>query len=473
MNSQTPIKAAVWSLVERFSSQVVGFLIGIVLARLLDPHDFGIVGMMTIFLSISNVFIDSGFGNALIRKQNRTEQDLSTAFYFNVILGAVVYAILWIISPLIASFFREPLLAILVKIAGLNVLLFSFSVVQTAILTAELKIKQQTIINLCGQIPAGIIAILIAYNGGGVYTLAFQSVIAAAIKLFLLWYYAKWRPTKTISLSSLKYLWGFGSKLVGASLIGTIFNECYSVLIGKFVGAVPLGFYTKASQLNSNVNSISTGVVNKIAVPMLSRYQEDISILKDKFRELMQVLVMLTAPITIILCVCAKDIIIVLWTEKWTDSIILFQLLLIGGLFAPIGQVSLALLQVVNKTGLILKLELPKKIIYTILIGFGFRYGVVGLCVSQIFINIAASVINMYPTKSILGFSYGRQVTDILKYIILALLLGVISYIVTYKLSLYIRITLNTLFISAAYIIILLLLKDSIATKYIRRFIHI
>ena len=197
------------------------------------------------------------------------------------------------------------------------------------------------------------------------------------------------------------------------------------------------------------------------------------SIWEDKGRELMQVLVMLTAPITIILCVCAKDIIIVLWTEKWTDSIILFQLLLIGGLFAPIGQVSLALLQVVNKTGLILKLELPKKIIYTILIGFGFRYGVVGLCVSQIFINIAASVINMYPTKSILGFSYGRQVTDILKYIILALLLGVISYIVTYKLSLYIRITLNTLFISAAYIIILLLLKDSIATKYIRRFIHI
>ena len=465
----TPFFAAIWSLLERLSSQIVSFFIGIVLARLLSPSEYGIVGLTTIFISLSNTFIEAGFANGLIRKIDRTEKDLSTAFYFNVVVGLIVYGILWVCSPLIANFFHEPLLIPLVKIIGLSVLLHSLCIVQNAILTANLNIRLQTIIGFCGQLPAGLIAIVLAYNGWSVYALAMQTVLAAFIRTMLYWIFAKWRPREKFSRESFRYLFNFGSKLLGANLIGTVFNEIYSVIIGKFFTKSELGLFSKANGLSLNVNSISSGMIQKIALPVLAKYQNDMQELREHFREVMRLIVMFTAPLSAILCFTGRDIIVFLWSDKWLPAVIFFQILVAGIMWNPIGQLSLSLFQVVNRTGLILKLEFPKKTIYTILIFIGFQYGVIGIAVSQFFINLVGSAINLYPTKKILQYSYLAQVFDVCKYMIVAypIAWGITRFI-HFDIPLLNIITSFAIFIPA-YCGALLLIQDSIAKKYFQK----
>ena len=467
MGKQTAIGAAFWSLLERLSTQVVGFLIGIVLARLLSPRDYGIVGMMALFIALSNVFIESGFANALIRKQDRTESDLSTAFYFNVVIGVCVYIILWVGSPFIAHYFDEPILVILVKIAGLNVLLNSLMIVQTAILTANLNIRLQTIINLSGQIPAGLIAVSLAYKGAGVYALVVQTVSASFIRCVLLWYYAKWRPNGKFNFNSFKYLWSFGSKLLGATLIGVSFEQVFTVLIGKYIGTNTLGYYSKGAQLRDNVTGTTNGIIQKIALPVLSRYQNDKEILTEKFREVMNLLVMLIAPLTAYLCYAAHDIIILLWTEKWIDSVVLFKMLIIGSMFAPIGYTSLALMQVVGKTGLILKLEFPKKAIYFVLIAIGFNYGVKGLCLAHVGISLTAAIVNMWPTRNILNYSITSQFIDLGKYMLIAFISFSLSSLFTLNSCHVLNIIGIFILGSTIYIGTLLLCRDCLTLKYV------
>lgn len=466
---QTAAAATVWSFLERISTQVVGFVIGIVLARLLTPYDYGVVGLITIFIALSNVFIDSGFANGLIRKTDRTEKDLSTAFYFNVIVGLLAYGILFLCSPLIAGYFDEPLLVPLVKIAGLNVLLNSLCIVQTALLTANLNIRLQTIINVCAQLPAGIIAIVLAYCGLGVYALALQTVISTGLKVVMLWYFAKWRPKERFDKASFKYLWGFGSRLLGANLIGTFFNQIYSVLIGKYIGKDELGYFSKSSHLNSNVDSVSTGVIQKVALPVLAKYQENVDDLCKKFREIMRLLVMIEAPLSAFFCFSANDIVILLWTEKWIQSAVLFQLLIVGTMFNPIGQLSLSLMQVVGRTGLILKLEFPKKMVYCIYIAIGFMYGVVGLVIAHVFINLTGALINMWATKKILPYGYITQLIDLGKYMVIAYSLAWIVSLATNTGLTILNIGLSFISLFIAYVVVLFAIHDDMIGKYFKR----
>lgn len=467
MKKQTSINAAIWNFLERVSTQFVSFIIGVVLARLLSPHDYGVVGLTTIFIALSNVFIDSGFANGLIRKQDRTEKDLSTAFYFNVVVGFFVYILLCLCSPVIASFFDEPKLVFLIKIAGLNVLFNSLCIVQTAILTANLNIRLQTIINVSAQIPSGLLAIYLAYNNFGVYSLALQTVSSSFLKVLLLWYYAKWIPKENFCKESFKYLWGFGSKLLGANLIGTFFDQIYTILIGKFIGKNELGYFTKAQHLNQNVNSVSIGIVQKISLPVLAKYQNDDDLLCSKFREIMRILVFVEAGLSAYLCFAAQDIVVFLWSEKWLDSVVLFQLLIIGTMFSPIGQLSLSLMQAKGRTDMILKLELPKKTIYCFYLFIGFMYGVRGLAVCCVFISITAAIINMWATRKILTYSYIEQFIDLAKYML-------VSYSVAYALHFVVRtesvitnIILLLVLFGLSYLTILCLMHDIIANKYV------
>lgn len=349
MSSHLGLSAAIWSFLEKLSSQAVSFIIGIILARLLTPYDYGVVGLTAIFIAISNVFIEAGFANALIQNQHRTEKDLSTAFYFNVVVGLVCYIVLWVATPSIANWFNEPLLIPLLKIVGLNVVLNSLCIVQTALLTAKLNIRLQTIINLSAQVPAGILAMIMAYKCMGVYALAMQTVLSSLIKVVLLWIFAKWIPKEKFNKNSFISLWKFGSRLLGANLIGTAFNQIYSIIIGKFIGKKELGYFSKANGLCSNVDGVTTGIVQRVALPVLAKYQEDERQLTEKFREIMRLLVMLIAPMTSFLCFASDDIIVLLWTEKWLDCSLLFKILIVGIMFGPIGQMSLSLMQALGK----------------------------------------------------------------------------------------------------------------------------
>lgn len=467
--SYTGISAAIWSFLEKLSSQAVSFVIGIVLARLLTPYVYGVVGITAIFIAISNVFIDAGFANALIQNQHRTEKDLSTAFYFNVVVGLVCYAILWVATPFISSWFNEPLLIPLLKIVGLNVVFNSLCIVQTALLTAKLNIRLQTLINLSAQIPAGIIAIVLAYRGMGVYALVLQNVISSFIRVVLLWFFAKWIPKEKICKDSFKKLWEFGSKLLGANLIGTIFSQIYSIIIGKFIGKKELGYFSKANGLCSNVDGVTSGIVQRVALPVLAKYQDDEVLLTEKFREIMRLLVMLIAPLTSFLCFASDDIIVLLWTEKWLYCSLLFKILIVGIMLGPVGQMSLSLMQALGRTGMVLKLELPKKVVYCIYLVIGFQYGVLGLAIAQVFINITGSLINVWATRKLLPYSYLKQLKDITLYILIAFGIGwCISWFAIFA-SLVANIVLLLVLMFTLYSFVLLAIKDDIFVKYLKK----
>ena len=470
MSSNSGFTAAIWSFVERLSSQVVSFGIGIILARILDPYDYGVIGLTAIFIALSNVFIDAGFANALIRNQHRTEKDLSTAFYFNVVIGVLVYSLLWTSTPLIANWFKEPLLIPLLKIVGLNVVLNSLCIVQTAILTAKLNIRLQTIINLSAQIPAGVIAVLMAYRGMGVYSLAMQTVLSSLIKVVLFWIFAKWFPKERFSKGAFLELWNFGSKLLGANLIGTLFSQIYTVIIGKYVGKKELGYFSKANGLCTNVDGVTSGIVQKVALPVLARYQGDEDELTKKFRTIMRLLVMMIAPMTAILCFSSDEIVILLWTEKWLYCSLLFKVLIVGIMFGPLGQMSLSLMQTVGKTSMILKLEMPKKVLFCIYIIIGFQYGVLGLAVAQVFINISGSLVNMWATKKILPYSYWGQIKDIVRYMILAFGIAAVVDKCVHCENLMLVFIVKTIIILLIYMLLLIVSRDSVLMQYIIRF---
>lgn len=468
MSSHLGLSAAIWSFLEKLSSQAVSFIIGIILARLLTPYDYGVVGLTAIFIAISNVFIEAGFANALIQNQHRTEKDLSTAFYFNVVVGLVCYIVLWVVTPSIANWFNEPLLIPLLKIVGLNVVLNSLCIVQTALLTAKLNIRLQTIINLSAQVPAGILAIIMAYKCMGVYALALQTVLSSFIKVVLLWIFAKWIPKEKFNKNSFISLWKFGSRLLGANLIGTAFNQIYSIIIGKFIGKKELGYFSKANGLCSNVDGITTGIVQRVALPVLAKYQDDKRQLTEKFREIMRLLVMLIAPMTSFLCFASDDIVVLLWTEKWLDCSLLFKILIVGIMFGPVGQMSLSLMQALGKTGMVLKLEFPKKFVYCICLSIGFYYGVVGLAIAQVFINIIGSLINVWATRKILPYSYVQQLKDISIYILIAFAIGwCVSWLACFA-SHIVNITILLFLTIFFYSLVLFMIKDSVFKRNIK-----
>lgn len=467
MKENSAFKASLWSLIEKFSTQIVGFAIGIVLARLLTPNDYGIVGITTIFIALGNVFIDSGFANGLIRKKDRTEADLSTAFIFNVVVGVTAYFLLFICSPYIAKYFNEQILTTLLRVVGLIMLFNSLCVVPTAILTSKLAIKEQTFINLLSQIPAGLISIYLAYRGFGVYALGIQAVLSSMFKIPMLFVCVKWSPSLVFCKQSFSYLWSFGSKLLAANLIGTFFEQVYSILIGKYIGKDDLGYFSKAQGLNQNVNSISTGVVQKVALPVLARYQSDKTILVVKFRDIMRLLVLVIASISAFLSFASNEIIVILWTDKWLDSAYLFKLLVIGAMFNPIGQLSLSLMQAVGNTALILKLELPKKIIYCVYLAIGFIFGVKGLVISAIFISATAALINMWATKAILPYSYRHQLWDVLKYIIIAYPMAYCVHSVVSFFNPLMNVSIFFVLYFTLYVVTLIVFKDKMLEKYV------
>ena len=320
---QRTITGLFWSFVDNFAVQTIQFIIGVILARLLSPTDFGLIGMITIFISISQWFISSGFGQALIRKQNCTQKDYSTVFIFNIITGVVLYLILFFLAPFISNFFKEPELVLLLKIFGLNLIIISLTIVQKTQLTKRLDFKLQTRISIISSIISGIVGITLALNGFGVWSLVYKSLVEYSLSSGLLWFLNKWRPSVIFSKKSFRELFGFGFKLMLRGLIYTLFNNVYYAVIGKYFSTATLGYYTKAEQFSNLPSSNINKVVNRVTYPSLSELQEDRIELKKVYKKMFTTLVFITSALMILLCALAEPVIITLIGEKWRPSIII------------------------------------------------------------------------------------------------------------------------------------------------------
>ena len=274
LKSET-ISGVKWTAIEKFSTQIVNFLLGLLLARLLSPSDFGTIGMLGIFMAISSTFIDSGFSNALIRKPDLTEKDLSTAFYFNVIVGVFCYAVLFISSPYIASFYDTAILEDILKVTALTTLFTPLCAVQQALLTIKIDFKTQAKISLSSQLCTGIVGVVMAYHGFGVWALAISQAAASFLRTILLWYFSHWRPKEKWSRDSFRYLWGFGSKLLGAGILDCLYQNMYTLIIGKVYPKASLGFYTRAQNFAHLPTSSLYSIIKRVSFPVLSSLQNN------------------------------------------------------------------------------------------------------------------------------------------------------------------------------------------------------
>ena len=422
--------ATIWSLLDTLFSKFIGLFIGIILARLLTPADFGLVGMMTVFIALSDVFIEAGFSNALVRKLNRNDADCSTAFFFNIGVGIVAYLIIYFASPYAALFYNEPSIERLLKFAGLNVVFYSLCVVPNALLIANFKVKIQTKVNLISNLVGGGIAVYLAYMGWGVMALVLQTLIANGLRCILYWFLVGWTPKFIITKKAVSYLWSYGSKSLAIGLIGTLFNNIYNVIIGRHFTKQDLGYYTRASQFAVICPNTLSSVFQKVSVATFANLQDDPKRLLTVYRKYVHVIAAFIFPAMFLMAALAPNIVLLLLTEKWIPSILMMQILCIGLAFNPFGFINISLLQALNHLDYSLKLEIAKKLLYVVIIAITFPIGVLPMVIGCALYNFLATLMNLSCSKKFIQYQYLDQIFDLVKYLIPALFAAVLVYVV-------------------------------------------
>lgn len=426
------ISGVKWNAIGRFSTQGVNFIIGLILARLLSPSDYGVVGMVGIFFAIAQTFIDSGFGSALIRKNDCTDTDYSTAFYFNIIVGLVCCILLSAASPFIADFFDTPILKDLVKVMSLNMLISSFAIVHGTKLTHAVDFKSQSVIKLLTAIISGVGGVLMAYKGLGVWSLVYQQLIATILRVVFLYVVTKWLPKLEFSKSSFKYLFGFGSKILTASLLHTIYANLTTLIIGKFYSAKDLGYYSRGESLATYPSTNITGILQSVTYPVLSKIQDDDEHLIRSYRKLISMTSLVIFFGMFLLAALAKPLIVTLLTEKWLEAVIYLQVFCFAYMFDHICALNLNILYVKGYSNLVLKLEIIKKAISISMIVAAIPFGVLAICIARALYTQIAVVINTYYTGKLFGLGYLKQVKDFSKYLIFSLISSTPAFLCTF-----------------------------------------
>jgi len=455
------VKSSVWSILDVLMRQGIGFVISVVLARLLTPSDYGTIGLIMIFISIANVFVDSGFGAALIRKVDRTNEDLNTAFFFNVFVGIIVYLILFVSAPYIASFFNNYELTDILRVLGLILIINSFNIVQNAIMIYSMRIKRLALLSAISQISTGLIAIYFAYQGLGVWTLVIQQLGAALLNAILLIVSTKWNPKFVLSRKSFDYLWGFGSRLLTATLIGTIFNQGYSFVIGKMLGKRDLGLFTRSEHFTQQPVNIVTNIINKSLVPSLAHCQDDLHRMQLNYKKIVEIISVIIFPLMFLLSTLSEPLFITLFGYKWIAAIPIFRILCIGYAFDIFSTLGLQLMQVMGRTDYTLKLEFIKKPIYALIIVISLFYELKGLVIGKAIYCLVAAMINSSVIKSLLKYDYWRQMWDIVKYAFISIIILIPVYFVIHYIwnnNIFQILSVSVIFI-LLYILVLKLLK--------------
>lgn len=454
------VKGLYWTSINKFSDYGIQFLIGIVMARLLSPNDYGIAALPAVFISVARVFIDSGFTSAMIRKPELTEKDLSTAFYYSICVGIVCYFIIFFSSPFIAKFYNTPVLENLMRVTALTFLIGPLSTPQFILLKRNLDFKTPTIISFASKIIMGIVGITIAYSGYGVWALIISNLVSSIINLILCWSVVKWRPLTGWSKESFQYLWNYGNKMLASSLIDRLYTNIIPIFVGKFYSTTDLGVYNRASHYAALPSHQVTGVVQSVTFPVLSKLQNDNVALERNYRRMIRTTAFILFPIMLLLSALAKPIIIVLITEKWEKSIILLQLMCFSMMWYPVHAMNLNLLQVKGRSDLFLRLEIIKKTYGLIALAITLPISLIAVVLGRWVTNILSLIVNTYYTDKLIGVSFIIQMKDLLPSLSLSLLMFLIVHIVIIFVPSYIcQIIIGTIVGISIYIGIAYLLK--------------
>ena len=418
---QKTITGVSWSFVEQVLGRGVNFIIGIILARLLNPTDYGLVGMLGIFIAISQLFIDGGLTSALIRTKNPSDKDFSTVYIINMGLSVVFYFLLFFSAPIIAGFYNQPLLKPLTRAIALVFVIGSVSSIQGTLLTIRVDFKTKTFISLISAFISGLVGILCAYKGLGVWALVAQTLTSAAAISLMTLLFVRWIPKLVFSKESFKRLFSYSSKLLAASVISTVYDNAYPMAIGKLFSASDVGLYSRAVQFPGVANNTVTGALNKVAFPVLSQIQDDDERLLLVYEKYVQLACFVIFPLLMGLCGCARPLVSFLLTEKWLECVPLMQIICFSLLTNCITTINLNLLYVKGRSDLVLKLEIIKKSIAFAILFVSMFFNLTVMCCGQVLYAFIAMYLNTYYTKRILGYSFSRQIKAVYPYFLISL----------------------------------------------------
>ncbi len=426
---QKTISGLIWSFIDSIAGQGISFIVGIILARLLSPKEFGLIGMLTIFIAISQSFIDSGFRQALIRKQNCTQSDYSTVFYFNIAVGVAFYILLFTFATSISNFFHEPVLKELITVLGLALIINSFTMIQSTLLVKRIDFKLQAKISIIASLISGIISIYMAYTGWGVWSLVALTLVKYATNSILLWYWNKWNPALLFSIKAFKELFSFGSNLLVSGLIDTIYRNIYYVIIGKYFTAVDLGYYTRAEQFKALPSANLQSIIGRVSYPVLSTMQSDVPRLKETYKKIIRSTMLVTFVLMLGMATIAKPIILTLIGEKWEPCVIYLQMLCFVGMFYPLHALNLNMLNVKGRSDLFLRLEIIKKVLAVPVIVIAIFWGIKAMILGMIFLSLIAYYLNSYWSGRLIGYSFLEQIKDVLPSFMIAAVMSAVVFI--------------------------------------------
>lgn len=424
------INGAFWTGIERVANQSVGFVVSIVLARLLTPSDYGTVGMLAVFLSISGLFIDAGFTSALIQKKDRTDADFSTVFWCNLAISSVCYLVLFVAAPGIAEFYRMPVLKNMMRVLGLVLVINAIYTTQVTRLTALLDFKTQAKVSFSNCVISGTVGITLAFCGWGAWALVAQNVFSSTFSCTCYWLVTGWRPQFLFSRESFRRLFAFGSRLLAASCLHTIYTNISPIIIGRKYSATDLGTYTRSDSLVTLPGNIFQSTLGRVIYPVLSSIQDNEPRLRTAYNKYLRVITSIVAPSMLLMAAVSEPLILTLIGAKWLACVPYMMILAIGWMIDPIIVVNLNMIYVKGRSDVVLKLEIIKKSIAIAIVVVAVQFGVIWLCVGRMVYSFIALGLNLHVCGPFIGMSFWQQMEEVWKIYVSGLFAALCAYAV-------------------------------------------
>lgn len=421
-----------WRFLERCGSQGITFIVSIVLARLLAPEVYGTIAIVTVFTTLLQVFVNSGFGTALVQKKNADDADFSTVFYFNIVFSIILYLGMFFAAPFIANFYDNSELIPVIRALSFVIVIFGVKNVQQAYVSKNMMFKKFFWSTLGGTLSGAAVGIYMAWAGFGVWALVGQQLTNAMMDAVILWLTVKWRPKLLFSFERLKSLFSFGWKMLVSSLLDTLYNDLRTLIIGKMYTSEDLAYYNRGHSLPQFLTQNINTSIDSVLLPVMAAEQDNVVALKSMTRRAIKTATYLIMPLMVGMAVCAEPIISLLLTDKWLPAVPFLRIFCVTYCFYPIHTANLNAIKALGRSDLFLKLEIAKKIVGLIAILSTMWFGVMAMAYSALITNVLAQVINSWPNKKLLNYSYPEQLKDISENIFLSVVMGAIVYCVNF-----------------------------------------
>ena len=424
------LKGFIWSFLQQFSTQLTTFLVQIILARILLPAEFGLIGMLTVFIGIGTALFEGGMTTSLIRVSKTDSKDYSTVFFFNLGVSLLIYVLFFFSAPYIAQFYKQPVLTDIARVYGLSFVFLAFGTVQNTILTKEMKFRKQAFITFPALLIGSLMGVFFAYNNYGVWSLVYSILLTNLLTSIFLWFSSDWRPQLIFNIDRFKLHFHFGYKMTISGLLDTIFTNIYQIIIGRLYNPVTVGYYTRANSLMMLPVGNVSAALNKVVFPLFAKVQDDIPALRAAYKKIMLIVLFIITPIIVLMALLANELVAFLFTEKWLSIVPIFRIICLSGILYPLHLYNLMILQVKGRSDLFLKLEIIKKIVLIFIIVISILFGFNGLLVGSVIASIIALFINTYYAGSIIDYTMKQQLLDILPVFVISSCMGLLVFII-------------------------------------------